>query len=192
MWYNPPLSVVSKHFICPQGKPKTCEAVAPQSSPYSPPPAQKLHQSTSQLVFSFLKVCQYLEGHFQWKTWIPFRSFKKHILPFNGIDIAFWKSCQVTGQLFNCSVLDFSFKQLPTIDFAPKDKAIVAKLGCLYSVSLTRKVGHLFHGWRREKTQEESGELGPPLTDLWHAPMKQLQRLPQGQGKTWKEFHTHI
>lgn len=42
------------------------------------------------------------------------------------------------------------------------------------------KVGHLLHGWRREKIQEKSAELGPPLTDLWHAPMKKITKTAPG------------
>ena len=46
------ISRKKKRVLIPKG------AVRQVSGPYSPPPAQKLHQSTSQLVFSFLKVCQ--------------------------------------------------------------------------------------------------------------------------------------
>ena len=52
------------------------------------------------------------------------------------IDFSLWFG----HQLFNCSVLDFSFKQLPTIDFAPKDKATVAKLLLLLLLSRFSRV----------------------------------------------------
>ena len=46
------------------------------------------------------------------------------------------------------------------------------------------------HGCRREKIQEKSEELGPPLTDLWHAPMKHYKDCPRAKVKHGKKNFT--